>query len=139
MEQQNVQLVQQVYAAIGRGDIPAVVAMMTDDVEARFPGPSRIPFAGTYRGRDGVGRFFQAIGANAEVHRFEPQEFIAEGDQVVVLGRERLTAKPTNGSWESDWAMVWTVRDGKVSLLREFHETYAIAHAFAPEGSHAAV
>ena len=38
----------------------------------------------------------------------EPQEFIAEGDQVVVLGRERLTAKPTNGSWESDWAMVWT-------------------------------
>lgn len=128
--QENVQLVQQIYSAIGRGDIPGVVGMMAADVEIHLPGPSEIPFAGTYAGHEGVGQFFQAIGANAEVLRFEPREFIAQDDHVVVLGHERLTARPTGRSWETDWAMVWTVRDGKVASLREFHETGAIAAAF---------
>lgn len=127
----NVQRVQKVYEAIGRGDIPAVTGMMTEDVEIRLPGPAVIPFAGTYRGPDGVGRFFQALGANVAIHQFEPREFIAQGDQVAVLGHEQLTATPTGRSWETDWAMVWTIRNGQVCLLREFHETAAIAAAFA--------
>lgn len=126
----SVELVQQIYAAVGRGDIGAVIEDMTDDVEIHLHGPAEIPFAGTFTGPDGVGRFFQAIGNSADVHELEPREFIADGDQVVVLGRERLTAKPTGRSWETDWAMVWTVRDGKVSRLREFHQTDAIAAAF---------
>lgn len=129
-EQNNVQVVQQAYAAIGRGDIPALLAMMTEDVEIELPGPSEIPFSGTYSGYDGVGRFFQAIGTSADIRDFEPDEFIAQGDRVVVLGRERLTAKTTGRSWETDWAMVWHVRDGKIARLREFHETGAIAAAF---------
>jgi len=128
--QENVQLVQQIYAAIGRGDIPEVIGMMADDVEIHLPGPSEIPFAGTFTGHEGVGQFFQAIGANADILQFEPREFIAQGDHVVVLGHERLTGKSTGRSWDTDWAMVWMIRDGKVTSLREFHETSAIAAAF---------
>ena len=130
MTEDNVKHVQQIYEAIGRADIPTVVRMMTDDVQIRFPGTAAIPFAGTHRGAEGVGQFFQAIGANVTIHQFEPREFIAQGDQVVVLGHEQLTATPTGCPWETDWAMVWTLRDSRVSLLREFHDTDAIAAAF---------
>jgi len=126
----NVELVQQVYAAIGRGDIPRVLDAMAEDVEIHVPGPPEIPFAGTFKGHAGVAAFFQAIGTNAEIHEFQPREFVAGDDAVVVLGRERLTARATAATWETDWAMAWTLRDGKVSLLREYHQTDAIAKAF---------
>lgn len=126
----NTELVQQIYAAIARGDIGAVITMMTDDVEIHVPGPDVIPFTGTFRGPEGVGHFFQAIGANAEVASLEPTEFIADDDQVVVLGNENLTAASTGRSWSTEWAMVWTIVEGKVSRLREFHQTHAIAAAF---------
>lgn len=126
----NIELVQQVYAAIGAGDFPEVFARMTDDVEMHLPGPPEIPFAGTYRGHDGVGRLFGAIGEAADIERFEPREFISDGDQVVALGIEELRAKATGRPWKTEWAMVWTIRDGKVSRVREFHQTDAIAWAF---------
>ncbi len=130
MQQHNIKLVQEIYAAVGRGDISAVVDRMTDDIEIEVPGPAEIPFAGDFHGADGVGLFFQAIGANADVHVLEPREFIADTERVVVLGHEKLTAKRTGRTWETDWAMVWTTRDGKVSRLREYHQTDAIAAAF---------
>ena len=124
------ELVARVYAAIGRGDIPEVIDLTTDDVEIVFPGPATIPFAGTYHATDGVTELFQTIGASVEISRFEPRESIVQDDQAVVLGSEHLTAKPTGRSWKTDWAMVWTIRDGKVPRLRQFHETEAPAAAF---------
>jgi ketosteroid isomerase-like protein len=130
--EKNVELVQDIYAAIGRSDMPAVLGRMAEDIEIHLPGPSEIPFAGTYRGHDGVGHFFQALGANVrwDTRKLEAREFIAQGDQVVVLGHETLTAEPTGRSWDTDWAMVWTLREGKVARLREFHQTDAIAAAY---------
>lgn len=130
--EENVEVVKQAYDAITRGDLPGLLAEMGDDVEIRFPGPSAIPFAGTYSGHEGVGRFAKDLVDNIdwETREFQPREFIAQMDQVVVLGDERLTSKPTGRSWQTEWAMVWTVRDGKIFLLREFHQTDAIAAAF---------
>lgn len=127
----NVELVKNAYGAIGQGDIETVIAMMADDVEIHFPGPAQIPFAGTYRGPGGVGEFFTKLGMNATVEYFEPIEFISDGDKTVVIGRERLTAKSSGRSWETGWAMMWTVRDGAIARLDEYHETAAIASAFA--------
>ncbi|MFW6034584.1 MAG: nuclear transport factor 2 family protein [bacterium] len=129
---QNVKLVQDVYAAIGRGDVPAVLGMLAEDVEIQLPGPDEIPFAGTYRGHDGFTRFATAMAGSIDwdTRKFEVRELIAEGDQVVALGHEQLTALPTGRSWETDWAMAWTVRDGKVTRLREYHQTDAIAAAY---------
>lgn len=126
----NTAIVKEGYAAIGRGDIPSLLNMMAEDIEIRFPGPSEIPFAGTFRGHPGVGEFFQAIGTNVDIHEFEPREFFADDDTVIALGHERLTARATGTTWETDWVMAWTVRDGKIRLLREYHQTDAIADAF---------
>jgi len=61
-EQKNVELVQSAYAAFGRGDIDALLNMMTDDVDWHLYGPKELPTAGPRRGRTEVAKFFQQVG-----------------------------------------------------------------------------
>ena len=129
-EQMNLDVVQRGYEALGRGDIAAVLDLMTDDVEWTLQGPSVIPFAGTRRGREAVGEFYSALGENLEFQQFEPREFVAQGDTVVVLGYERSLIKPTGRTIEHEWAHVYTLRDGRIAKGRFFEDTAAYVVAF---------
>ncbi len=124
------EVVQDTYEAVGRGDVPALLDLLTDDVEWTFQGPSVIPFAGTRRGREGVAEFFSLVGGNLEFERFEPREFVAQGDTVVVLGFERSRIKPTGRTFEQEWAHVYKLRDGKVAEFLALEDTAAHAVAF---------
>ncbi len=126
----NVDVVQENYEAVGRGDIPAVLDLLTDDVEWTLQGPSAIPFAGTRRGREGVAEFFSLVGENLEFQQFEPREFVVQGDTVAVLGYERSLIKPTGRTLEQEWAHVYTLRDGKIAKFRAFEDTAAFVVAF---------
>ncbi len=123
--EQNVNVVQRTYEAVGRGDIPALLDLLTEDVEWTFQGPSVIPFAGTRRGREEVAEFFSLVGGTLEFEQFEPREFVGQGDTVVVVGYERNLIKPTDRTFEQEWAHVYTLRDGKIVKLRCFEDTAA--------------
>ncbi len=125
-------MIQQNYEAVGRGDIPAVLDLMTDDMEWALQGPSVIPFAGTRHGREGVAEFFSLLGETLEFLQFEPREFVAQGDTVVVLGYERSLIKPTGRTFEQEWAHVYTLRDGKIAKGRFFEDTAAYVAALEP-------
>jgi ketosteroid isomerase-like protein len=129
-EQKNVETVQQNYAAVGRGDIPTLLSLLSDEVEWSMPGPSVIPWTGTRRGRQQVGEFFALLRKTLKSQRFEPREFIAQGDTVVVLGYERSLVKPTDRTFEQEWVHVYTLRDGKITKCRIFEDTAAQATAF---------
>ena len=129
-DQENIQVVQDLYAAFGRGDVAAVLAAYTDDAEIVFPGPSVLPFAGTHRGRAAIGQFVQTVGEKKEVREFGADEYVAQNETVVVLGHERASARESGRDWETDSVMVFTLRDGKISRMREFQETATIAAAF---------
>jgi uncharacterized protein len=130
-EQQNTQIVKDAYAAFGRGDIQSLIKACADDVEWVLPGEGLIPQSGTYRGHGGVGRFFEKLAQSLEFSSFEPRTFVAQGDTVVAQGYYRGKAKQTGKSFESEWAMAFTIRDGKVSKFREYTDTATIASAYA--------
>ena len=129
-DQANVGVVQQGYEALGRGDIPALLDLMADDVEWTLQGPPVIPWAGTRRGREGVAEFFSLLGETLEFEQFEPREFVAQGDTVVVLGYERSLVKPTGRTFGQEWAHVYTLRDGKIAKGRFIEDTAAQVVAF---------
>ena len=112
--QDNLTIAQGIYTAFGQGDIPAILNVFADDVELHEPPGGEPPFTGVYRGRDGAGRFFQEMVGAVDVLMLEPQEFVAQGDTVVVLGHYRFRAKATDITYDTDWAMVWWFRGGKV-------------------------
>ena len=125
----NVDVIRRFYGAFGRRDIPAALDLLADDVEWIFRAPSVIPFAGTRRGREGVAEFFSLVGETLEFQQFEPREFVAQGDTVVVLGFERNLIKPTGRTFEQEWAHVYTLRDGKIAKHRGFEDTAAYVAA----------
>ena len=128
--QESLQVVKDGFAAFGRGDVPGLLALMAEDVEWIVPGAG-LPLAGTYRGSEGVANFFQKLAAEADILDFQPREFIADGDRVLVVGWERSKVKATNRIIETDWVMSFTVRNGKVAGYRQYTDTKAIADAFA--------
>lgn len=134
-EQTNTQLIRQAYEAFGRGDVQAVLGMLTDDVEWYTPGPAEIPYAGKRRGRDGAAEFFRLLGEADETLAFEPREFFANGDKVVVLGSFQGRARSTGKMIEQDWVQVFTVRNGKIAAFREFYDSAAIAAAYRRESA----
>ena len=125
-EDQNVAVVQRAYDAFGRGDIKGLLALLDENIPWDTPGPADLPTAGNRRGHGAVADFFQTIGTVVDILRFEPQTFVAQGDLVVVLGRETSRVKATGNSVEFEWVHVFTVRDGKVVAFKEYGDVSAI-------------
>ena len=133
-EQENLQVVHQAYEAFGRGDVPGVLALLTDDVEWSTPGPPDvIPYAGSRTGHEQVAGYFEAFDGAVEVDEFEPQRFICEEDMVVVLGHYAFRVKSTGKTVDTDWVHAFTLRDGKIARFRGYEDSAAVAMAFTTQ------
>jgi hypothetical protein len=129
--EENVQTAKDGYAAFGRGDLPGILELLTDDIEWVNPGPPDvIPGAGTHRGKDAVAGFFGTLAQSTEFQAFEPREFIAQGDNVVALIHSEATARSTGRKFVDHEAHLWTFRDGKVAHFQVFQDTAALVAAF---------
>jgi ketosteroid isomerase-like protein len=130
MEQDNVKVVQQAYANFKSGNIPAVLELVADKVEWQLPEMESVPLGGRRKGRDGVAGFFAKMAELQEVLNFEPREFIAQGDKVVVVGTYSFRVKGTRQDFTSDWAHMFTVQNGKISRFQEFSDTAKVVAAY---------
>jgi ketosteroid isomerase-like protein len=126
--QENVQIVKDAFAAIGRGDMQGLLALSAEDIEWIIPG-EKWPLAGTRRGHAGLADLFQTLSETIETSLMEPREFVAQGDRVLVVGFARGRIKATNRTWEDDWVFAITVRNGKLTHIREYIDTQALARA----------
>jgi uncharacterized protein len=118
-------IVQQAYAAFGRRDIPALLELVAEEVDWECVAPASLPYAGIRKTRAEVADFFAAITRADTIQVFEPREFIDAGENVVVLGWEKSTAVDTNKTFETEWAHVFTVKNGKIVRWRGFFATAA--------------
>jgi ketosteroid isomerase-like protein len=126
-----VQVVQDFYAAWGRWDVAALLALLDDEVEWHFNGrPQDIPFAGRWLGQAQMVDFLQTVALSCDVLEFGPHEIIPLGEHILSLGYEQVKVKTTGRTFETDWAHLFTVRHGKVVRLREFCDTAVMARAF---------
>ena len=127
----NVQLIRDLFDAFGRGDPAPIVASVSSDVDWRHPGGPEVPYAGAYRGREGVSQFFSRIGEAVEVTTWAPKHVLAAGrDEVVATGAWAGVARSTGKSFASEWGMVFGVRDGRITSFRVVEDTARLAAAF---------
>jgi ketosteroid isomerase-like protein len=131
MSNGNVKLVQDAYAAFERGDMEALMGTMAQDIDWAIVGrASDFPSFGAWPGLAKVREFFRSVADNIEFRDFSPREFYPSGDKVFVLGHYEGTIKKTGRRMASDWAHVFTIKDGKVAQFREYTDTAAIADAW---------
>jgi uncharacterized protein len=112
----NAQLVRGAYDAFGRGDIPALLAVLSDDVVWDSPEP--LPQAMNAHGHAGVMQFFQKVGSSWEDLQVEIDDLVTAGDRVCVLGHAggKLGGRTTG----YDFAHAWTLRNGACVSFHEY-------------------
>ena len=126
-------IVKDLYAAFERGDFEHIDGLLAADVLWTFHGPQHlIPYAGVYKGREGVRRFFDVVRATIDVRAIGQRQFVESGDTVAVVGWERSVARETGGEFAADWLHLFTVKNGRIAGFEEFTDSAAIVGALEP-------
>src|SRR3984957_228789 len=121
---ENVQIVKDFFAALGRRDTPALLALSAEDIEWIIPGKGW-PLAGTHREHAGLENLLQKANETVETSYPHPPEFVAQGERVIMIGVATGKIKATNRTFEDHWVFAITVRNGKVTNIREYIDTQA--------------
>ena len=131
-EKENTQVVKDAYAAFQRGDVAAIVNSCDENVEWHgvIGTEGVLPQSGRRRGRAEVAEFFKQVAETTDFTSFEPKEFVAQADKVVALGSYSARLKPSGQTYASDWVMVFTVRNGKVTGFQEFSDSAQLVRAY---------
>ncbi len=122
----NIQTVRDIYAAFGRGDVPAILEVMSPDVDWEFGTPDHgVPWLRQGRGREAVVRFFESLGKELAFKSFEPLSVMADGDWVVGLVRLEAEAKRTGKTLREECeAHIWRFdAQGRVAAMRHAADT----------------
>lgn len=128
-----ISVVKALYAAFDRGDLKAVVSLVSKNVVWIQYGPSHLlPFAGVFHGPSGVAYFFKLVDQNLKDVHAGQREFIVSGDRVIVPGWEDSVVRSTGGHYHVNNVHIFTVVAGKITNFEEYIDNADIAEAFKP-------
>ena len=129
----NLEVVRRLFDAVERRDGESFARGFDERVTVH-EAPS-LPYGGVYRGMEGIARHAQAYTAawdafqGDEERRLDP-EFLADGDRVIVLWRQRARHPETGGRFDAPVVSVYRLREGKVVESRMFHFDAAATRDF---------
>jgi ketosteroid isomerase-like protein len=133
-EQENILTVRRMFAALGEGELQSLLDMFAENVDFQSPvsrtKPSEISWAKSRNRREEVGAYFIELLAKVQPERLEPLEFIAQGENVVVEGKNRGTVRSTGKTYEHDWVMVIAFHNGKIIKFKHYYDTSDVVAAF---------
>ena len=124
----NIATVQGIYEAFGKGDVPAIQAVLADDVEwESWPDNSSVnagvPWMVPRNGKDDVVHFFEAV-AQMEVVEVQVLGMMEGGNKVAVEFVIEAKVPSSGKQFRDEEIHVWTFDDkGKVTRLRHYTDT----------------
>lgn len=132
--EQNLAIVQDIYAAFARGDLPAVLARISEragDFNVISAAPTRVPWHVNTRGKAGAARFFDALLGAVEFREFEPRDYAATGAHVYATLRMVMQIRATGRLLElAEVVHHFTFEDGLVVRWRATEDTKQTDQAF---------
>ena len=128
----NLKLVREIYDAVGRNDVAAILERVADDVDWSAEAASQAaPWYGSRIGRAGVERFFSDLRGSVETTEFTPDRFATGEDDVHLLVRWTIRSIATGRQASMTMHHYWRIRDGKVAYFRGSEDTELTATIFA--------
>jgi ketosteroid isomerase-like protein len=114
----------------GRGDIPALLDLFTEDAVIEVAGAPGIDFVGRFATPERRAFFFTDALTQAKPEVMEVRELIADGDHAVVLGYFDYLVHSTGRSYYGDFALHLAVRDGRIARWQMYEDSWCVAQAF---------
>lgn len=121
-----IETVQAIYEAFGRGDVPAILDLMADDVVWEVDVVDHgVPWIRPGTGRDVVARFFEVLGERVDISHFEVRDLLASGNRVAaVLDVGAVDRESGQDLSDRSEVHLWTVEDGRVTAFRHHVDTH---------------
>lgn len=121
--------------AVGMGDMDTLKNLMSDDFVWHNEGDTRLPWIGTWKGKDTVlNTFLPAFGAGLKTTGWTTDYQFSNGNQAVFMGTMSTDANTTGqGTGTFSWAVRVHVEDGKVKGWNWFEDSFAVSKAYHGE------
>jgi ketosteroid isomerase-like protein len=130
----NTDIIRGAYDAFAAGDVPAVLAVLHDDVE--WTQPAGHPYAGTYTGPDAiVQNVLMPLASEWDSFRVEPDALIGEGDQVAARGWLSGTYQATGVAFRARFVHWWAMTGGRATRFEAIEDTVKMAEAVSGPAS----
>ena len=126
---QNAEAVQSAWQAFGSGDLDGAVQVLHEDARWEGSNSQRVPGGGTFEGRDSIRQMLEGLTEPWESFRPSPDEFIEQGDTVVVLGHTEATVKGGGQDIKVPFVHIFRMRDGKAERIQILTDTAVVADA----------
>ena len=130
-----VDVVQGIYAAFGRGDMPGLFELLHPEIDwsvtVTAPGAERVPMLRHGVGHAAVEHYFGGV-AQLEFHVFDVGRCFVDGDAVVAEIHLEATHRTTGRRAAIDELHHWIVRDGQAVRYRPYVDTAALIELFRP-------
>jgi ketosteroid isomerase-like protein len=117
---QNIEAMRRGYGAIGQGNLDVMLEIVDPEVVIRDRPES--PDPRTYHGHAGARQALEASDETFDAFELRPEEFIAEGDYVIVVLTMRGTGRGSGITVEERIAHQWKVRDGRAVALQVYSD-----------------
>lgn len=127
---QNSQTVEAFYAAMGRGDVPAIIGSLDPQIvwnEAEnFVYADRSPYVGVDTVLSGL---FARLVGEWDGFSAVPQEIVDGGETVIALGRYGGVFKATGVKINAQFVHVFKFKGGKIAHFQQYTDTAQIRDA----------
>lgn len=117
------------YAALGRGDVPGVIALL--DEQVRWTEAERFPYySGTWLGPQAVvDNLLARLATDWEGFAANAHDFMVEGKRVVSFGTYYGTYKATGRFMSAGFAHLWSVEHGRITSFQMYTDTAKVLEA----------
>ena len=124
------QTVHRLFPLLAEGKSAEAAALFADEVSFSVPHPPGIPWVPEVDSAEGMRIFFDLLRTHVQAKEFELRQIIAEGDDVVLVGRMVSEVKKTGRDIDTAFALHATVRDGRITRYHLYEDSYAVAKAY---------
>ena len=128
-ESETAKVAKQISETFNSGDVEGFLNLFSEDSSWDSPELENVPLKTTFSGRDKLAEFLAGIDKYEEFLKIEPQEFIAQGNRVVILGELHVRSKITGKEYNSGFAHIVKIQDGKVVSFLEYFDNAAAGRA----------
>lgn len=113
--------VQRMFAAFNAGDLDGLIETVHVDSRWLYIGANPRISKAEINGREGVRKFFEGILKRLEMTEFNMDEFIEQGDTVVIFGSEAGTVRATGQPFRNEWTQKYVVRNNQITNMAEYN------------------
>lgn len=113
--------VQRMFAAFKAGDIDALLETVHRDSRWTYYGANPRTTKAELVGTAGVRRFFERILERLEMAEFNTDEYIVQGNTVVIFGSEAGKVRATGKEFRNVWTQKYVVESNLIVQMAEYN------------------